>query len=185
MRRSRNVVAFLIWAILFASSCNCDEGSEERYDEGVAEGRGEGVAEAGGEGVAEGGGEGVSEFAEPSAEHEQARWVPPELDDLLTPADQVARPVSICARLDGTILVTDESVEEPIEGAELAATVRPLLEERQSERVVFVDFEGGVPYAQVLGMMNTLKELQRGDDDLVEKVALRPRDDPDRACAAP
>jgi biopolymer transport protein ExbD len=110
--------------------------------------------------------------------------IPPELADDEIPADQSGNPVTICGRLDGTVIVTEGTADQSINRAELANTVRPMLEAKQTERVVFVDFEDSLPYGDAVGIMDTLKGLQRGEgDSLVDKLALLSRDDPNVDCA--
>ena len=109
--------------------------------------------------------------------------IPPELEEDEVPTDQVGNPVSICGRLDGTIIVAEGTSERSINRQELAETVRPMLEAKQTERVVFVDFEDSLPYGDAVGMLDTLKGLKRGEDPLVDKLAMLTRDDPDIDCA--
>ena len=109
--------------------------------------------------------------------------IPPELEDDEVPTDQAGNPVSVCGRLDGTIIVAEGSSERSINRAELPETVRPMLEAKQTERVVFVDFEDGLPFGDAVGIMDSLKGLQRNNNDLVEKLALLSRDDPNVDCA--
>lgn len=110
--------------------------------------------------------------------------IPPELEEDEVPADQEGDPVSVCGRLDGTVVVTQGTAEQSVNHAELESTVRPMLEAKQTERIVFVDFENSLPYGDAVSIMDTLKGLQRGEDELVDKLAILSRDEPDLDCAS-
>ena len=109
--------------------------------------------------------------------------IPPELEDDEIPVDQTGDTVTICGRLDGSLIVAEGTAEQTVDRAELANVVRPMMEAKQTERVIFVDFEDGLSYGEAVSIMDTLKGLQRGEDSLVDKLALLSREDPNRDCA--
>jgi biopolymer transport protein ExbD len=110
--------------------------------------------------------------------------IPPELEEDEIPAEQSGDPVTVCAKLDGSIIVAEGTAEQAVNRAELANAVRPMLEAKQTERVVFVDFENALPYADAVAVLDTLKGIERGPDEpLVDKLAMTTRDDPNVDCA--
>lgn len=108
--------------------------------------------------------------------------IPPELEEDEVPADQAGDPITVCGRLDGTVVVAEGTAEQSVNVGELQETVRPMLEAKQTDRVVFVDFEDSLPYGEAVGIMDRLMGLQ--DGDLVDQLALLSRDDPDIDCAS-
>lgn len=110
--------------------------------------------------------------------------IPPELDEDEVPADQAGDPITVCGRLDGTVVVAEGTAEQSVTRGELPGTVRPMLERKQTDRIVFVDFEDSLPYGEAVSIMDALKGLEEGEDSLVDELALRTRDDPETDCAS-
>lgn len=65
--------------------------------------------------------------------------------------------------------------------ADLPRTLRPLLDAKLSEKVVFVDFEDQVPWTEVVGTMDTIRSLSSDSNHEEVKVALKLRPDPSAA----
>jgi hypothetical protein len=79
---------------------------------------------------------------------------------------------------------------EPFPGTDLATKLRPLLEDKKTDKIVFVDFEDPVPWREVVVTMDTIRSLagaeaKRQDpnsnsDPNPIKVALKMKDDKDK-----
>lgn len=69
--------------------------------------------------------------------------------------------ITVLGKADGTVELDDGSGKTAINRVELAATLRPMLERIKSEKVVFVDFECGMPYGDVISVMDTVKGFER------------------------
>jgi biopolymer transport protein TolR len=85
-----------------------------------------------------------------------------------------SRQIVLTLKADGTIVLSDGSQEQQINRVELAATLRPMLAERRTEKVVFVEFEDEVGYGDAVSVMDTVKGSG------AEKVALKTPDEPGR-----
>lgn len=84
--------------------------------------------------------------------------------------------ISVLLRVDGTVIVNDGNKDlEPINRVDLAKTVRPMLEKRHTEKVVFVDFEDDVAYGDAVSVMDTIKGAG------ASKVALKIREEDQQA----
>ncbi len=110
--------------------------------------------------------------------------IPPELDDDEVPADQSGDTVTVCARLDGTIVVAEGTAEQSVNLSELPQTIRPMLEAKTTDRVVFVDFENSLPYGDAVRVMDRLKGLRDGEDTLIDQLAVLTRDDAQMDCTS-
>ena len=62
-----------------------------------------------------------------------------------------------------------------------ATTLRPILEKKLSEKVVFVDFEDQVPWSEVILTMDAIRSLSPKENPDDVKVALKLRPDPSAA----
>lgn len=81
--------------------------------------------------------------------------VPRELD---TDTEiSVSKQITILGKADGSIVLNDGTSEQSINRVDLAKTLRPLLEEKKTEKIVFVDYEDPVPWEDVVGIMDTVK----------------------------
>ena|SRR5688572_25741052 len=89
--------------------------------------------------------------------------------------------ITICGKADGSILLNDGSSESNIPRVELATRVKPLLEKKRTEKIVFVDFEDQVDFVDAVSVMDTLSGLGAVVDKETKtrdvKIALRIRDD--------
>lgn len=105
--------------------------------------------------------------------------------DLDTEIEQSVVKTNIVVRglVDGTLEISDGLVDpEVIPRTQLAKILRGRLKDVTSEKTVFVDFEDGVPWEQVISVMDTVKgvgKVSSGDSVReVIKVALKKRKDP-------
>ena len=93
--------------------------------------------------------------------------VPRELDDeneVVVASTQI----SVTGKADGTVIVNDGVSDNTINRNELAKTVRPLLEKKLTEKLVFVDFDDEVPYVAAVSIMDTLKGV--GAEKIAQKI---------------
>jgi biopolymer transport protein ExbD len=78
----------------------------------------------------------------------------------------------VLLRADSSVKLSDGGeVIELTNRFELAKELRPLIEKKKTERVVFVDFEDPVPYGEAVSTMDTIKAVG------AEKVALKIREE--------
>jgi biopolymer transport protein ExbD len=87
--------------------------------------------------------------------------------------------VKVKASLD--IVFTDNDKETPIAASELLKTLRPKLEQaaaRGTEKVVFVDFDDTVPWANVVSTMDSIRSLAADVNHDEIKVALKVKEEP-------
>ena len=107
--------------------------------------------------------------------------VPRKLDDQNEMPDPNASQLTIKVASDLTVSFNDGSSENytPIKAVDIANTLRPKLEAMQAnqEKVVFVEFEEGVPWSEVVGTMDTIRSLAAdvNHDDI--KVALKVKEE--------
>jgi biopolymer transport protein TolR len=90
--------------------------------------------------------------------------------------------VKVKASLD--IVFTDNDKETPIAASELLKTLRPKLEQaaaRGTEKVVFVDFDDSVPWANVVSTMDSIRSLAADVNHDEVKVALKVKEEPGAA----
>jgi len=105
------------------------------------------------------------------------------LDDEVVTPDQ-AKTLSILVKNDMSIVFNDGDKDISMRAIELATTLKPLLDAKKTEKVVFVDFEDNVPWKEVISIMDTVRGLaiarnDKGDLDWDEiKVALKLRETP-------
>jgi biopolymer transport protein ExbD len=111
--------------------------------------------------------------------------VPRKLDTQteIAPSNQIA----ILMKADLSITINDGSKDIEIAGTDLAKTLRPMLEAKKTDKIVFVDFEDAVPWREVVMVMDTVRsmageEAKKQDpnsnaDPNPIKVALKMKDD--------
>ncbi|MBL4632641.1 MAG: biopolymer transporter ExbD [Kofleriaceae bacterium] len=107
--------------------------------------------------------------------------IPRDLDT--TEVSIVKTNIVILGLVDGTLEVSDGLNEpETVQRTQLAKVLRGRLKDVTSEKTVFVDFQDGVPWDQVISVMDTVKgvgKVTSGDSVReVIKVALKKRKDP-------
>ncbi|HTL34641.1 MAG TPA: biopolymer transporter ExbD [Kofleriaceae bacterium] len=107
--------------------------------------------------------------------------VPRKLDDQNEMPDPNASQLTIKVANDLTVSFNDGSSENytPIKAVDIANTLRPKLEAMQAnqEKVVFVEFEEGVPWEQVVTTMDTVRSLAADVNHDEIKVALKVKED--------
>jgi biopolymer transport protein ExbD len=102
-------------------------------------------------------------------------------DEVVTP--EQAKTLSVLVKNDLSIVFNDGDKEVVVPAIELATTLKPLLDAKKTEKVVFVDFEDNVPWKEVITIMDTIRGLavarnEKGDINWDEvKVALKLREE--------
>ncbi|MCA9673511.1 MAG: biopolymer transporter ExbD [Kofleriaceae bacterium] len=89
-----------------------------------------------------------------------------------------AKQIVVHYKRDATIELNDGDKTESIQATELAKTLRPLLDAKKGEKVVFVDFDDEVEWGDVVAAMDTVRSLAADDNHNEIKVALKKRDEP-------
>lgn len=110
--------------------------------------------------------------------------VPRKADDTedLSTANKV---ITLLYQTDGQVLVNDGDKEVTVPANELAKTIRPALDKKKSEKVVFVDFQDDVSWADVVDTMDKVRSIANDTDHNEIKVALKKREDKAAGGAAP
>jgi biopolymer transport protein ExbD len=107
------------------------------------------------------------------------RNIPVEIPRNPSPGEELmTRPVLIKAMVDGTIEIGDGvNPPEIVQRTKLATILRvKLKEDTSSSKTVFVDFENGMPWEQVVSVMDTIKgvgKLAPDSANAMVTVALR------------
>jgi biopolymer transport protein TolR len=103
--------------------------------------------------------------------------VPRKIDDQNEMPDPNASQLTVKVKNDLSIAFNDGSTEQdtPIKAVDIASTLRPKLEAMQAnqEKVVFIEFEEEVPWADVVGTMDTIRSLASDINHDEIKVALK------------
>jgi biopolymer transport protein ExbD len=84
-----------------------------------------------------------------------------------------AKSLIVTYRGGDQVVLNDGDKDQTLPLGNLAAALRPLLDAKKGERVVFVDFCNQVPWAEVVGTMDRVRSLTKGDGALDVKVALK------------
>jgi len=105
--------------------------------------------------------------------------IPRKITDTEAP-DPNATLLTIKVKASGDLVFTDNDKETALDAADLLRTLRPKLEaavQRGAERVIFVDFEDAVLWANVVTTMDSIRSLATdvNHDDI--KVALKVKED--------
>lgn len=89
--------------------------------------------------------------------------------------DPDASQLTIKVHADLSMTFNDGNTETPITAAEVEARLRPKLESMHvgKEKVVFVDFEDGVPWKLVVGTMDSIRKMASDASHDEIKVALK------------
>lgn len=107
--------------------------------------------------------------------------VPRKLDDQNEMPDPNASQLTIKVANDLSVSFNDGSSENytPIKAVDIASTLRPKLEamNANNEKVVFVEFEDGVPWNEVVMTMDTIRSLASDINHDEIKVALKVKED--------
>ena len=94
--------------------------------------------------------------------------------------DPNAMMLTVKVKVTGDMVLSENDKETPVAAAELARTLRPKLEEvakRAADRVVFVDFDDAVPWANVISTMDSIRSLAADVNHDEVKVALKVREE--------
>lgn len=83
--------------------------------------------------------------------------VPRKIDDIreIAPSNQI----TVLMKADLSITINDGSKDIEIPGTDLGKTLRPILDEKKTDKIVFVDFEEAVPWREVVVVMDTVRSL--------------------------
>src|SRR5437764_889230 len=105
--------------------------------------------------------------------------IPRKINDQEAP-DPNATMLTVKVKASGDIVFTDNDKDTSINAADLLRTLRPKLEAaaaRGAERVIFVDFDDGVPWGTVVGTMDSIRSLASDVNHDDVKVALKLKED--------
>jgi biopolymer transport protein ExbD len=100
--------------------------------------------------------------------------VPRKLD-----ADEISSTsttIVLVGKADGTVEVDDGTGKRSVNRIDLAKTIRPMIDAIKTERVVFVEFDDQIVYADVVSIMDTVKGMGKdasGNETNPVKVALK------------
>jgi biopolymer transport protein TolR len=105
--------------------------------------------------------------------------VPRKIDNEKEMPDPNASLLTVSVKRDLSVTFNDGDKDYPIQAVDLAKTLRPKLEAMHSgtEKVVFVDFEGEVPWNDVVSTMDTIRSLAADVNHDEIKVALKVKED--------
>lgn len=104
--------------------------------------------------------------------------VPRKIDQEKEMPDPNASQLTVKVKADLTVVFNDGNVDTPIQAIDLAKTLRPKLEAlTATDKVVFVDFDDAVPWAQVISTMDTVRSLASDVNHDEIKVALKVKEE--------
>jgi biopolymer transport protein ExbD len=105
--------------------------------------------------------------------------VPRKLDqDKEIPDPTAGPPLVIKVLADLSIEFDEDGRKTLLKSADLPRTLRPILDRKLGEKVVFVDFEDQVPWIEVVGTMDLIRSLSSDANHEEVKVALKIRETP-------
>lgn len=105
--------------------------------------------------------------------------IPRKIQDTEAP-DPNSTMLTVKVKASGDMVFTDNDKEQSILAADLLRTLRPRLEAaagRGAERVIFVDFDDGVLWANVVTTMDSIRSLAADVNHDEVKVALKLKED--------
>jgi len=105
--------------------------------------------------------------------------IPRKINDQEAP-DPNATMLTIKVKASGDIVFTDNDKDTSISAQDLLRTLRPKLEAaaaRGAERVIFVDFDDGVLWGNVVSTMDSVRSLAADVNHDEVKVALKLKED--------
>jgi biopolymer transport protein TolR len=88
--------------------------------------------------------------------------------------------LTVKVKVTGDIVFSENEKDTPIVAAELVRLLRPKLEAvaaRGADRVIFVDFEDAVPWANVVSTMDSIRSLASDVNHDGVKVALKVKEE--------
>jgi len=95
-----------------------------------------------------------------------------EADEISSTTTQIV----LSGKPDGTVEVDDGTGKRSVNRIDLAKTIRPMIDAIKTERVVFVEFDDQMVYADVVSIMDTVKGMGRdatGHEINPVKIALK------------
>ena len=102
--------------------------------------------------------------------------VPRKIQDFEDPT-AASKQISVVVKADLSITINNGEKDIEIPGTDLAKTLRPMLEEKKTDKLVFVDFEDPVPWAETVSIMDTVRSLAADAEHNEIKVALKMKED--------
>jgi biopolymer transport protein ExbD len=105
--------------------------------------------------------------------------IPRKLDDQNEQPDPNASLINIKVKVDTFVIYNEGNEDQLIQGSELLSRLRPKIEGMKAgvEKVVFVDFEDGVPWGTVVTTMDQVRSLATDANHDEVKVALKVREE--------
>jgi len=85
--------------------------------------------------------------------------------------------ITVLIKADLSVVVNDGTKDISIQGVDLAKTLRPMIEEKKTDKIVFVDFEDPVAWGEVVTTMDTVRSLASDENHDDVKVALKVREE--------
>ena len=89
----------------------------------------------------------------------------------------VGRQVTILVKADLSITLSNGEKEEEIAATDLAKALRPMLVDKKTDKLVFVDFEDPVPWANTVEIMDLVRSVAGDADHNEIKVALKMKEE--------
>jgi biopolymer transport protein ExbD len=102
--------------------------------------------------------------------------VPRKIQDFEDPT-AASKQISILVKADLTVTINNGEKDIEIQATDLAKTLRPMLEDKKADKLVFVDFEDQVEWAQTVSIMDSVRGLAADVDHNDIKVALKMKED--------
>jgi biopolymer transport protein TolR len=102
--------------------------------------------------------------------------VPRKIQDFEDPT-VASRQITILVKADLSVMLNNGEKETEIKMVEIAKTLRPMLEDKKTDKLVFVDFDDKVPWGDVVSAMDTIRSVAADPDHNDIKVALKMKDD--------
>jgi biopolymer transport protein TolR len=84
--------------------------------------------------------------------------VPRKIESFEDPT-AASKQISVLMKADLSITINDGAKDTEIPGTDLAKALRPMLEDKKTDKIVFVDFEEPVPWREVVIVMDTVRSL--------------------------
>lgn len=110
--------------------------------------------------------------------------VPRKIQDFEDPT-AASKQITVTVKADLSVVVNNGEKDTEIAGTDLAKTLRPMLDDKKTDKLVFVDFEDQVEWGQVVAIMDSVRSLAADTDHNDIKVALKMREDKPAGAPAP
>jgi len=112
--------------------------------------------------------------------------VPRKIMDIEDPT-AASKQITVLVKADLSITLNTGEKEVDIAATDLAKTLEPLLADKKTDKIVFVDFEDPVPWGETVTIMDSIRGLaadqlenidpSSGEDPIDIKVALKMKED--------